>query len=82
MSHYVRGYVRIWNFDPILDKNDPPEDKKLPNPSGQLSKAMLSLPIASCNTAVTKVLKQTKRSVIKNHNKKLTPAIGGSHTSL
>ena len=62
-------------FCPILDKKDTPEDKELPNPSGPLSKVILSSSIASCNVKVTKVLKQAKWSVTKNRYMKLTPAI-------
>ena len=51
-------------FCPILDKKDPPEDKELPDP---LSKVIPSSSIASCSAEVTKVLKQAKRSVTKNH---------------
>ena len=51
-------------FHPILDKKDPPEDKELPDP---LSKVTTSSSIASCSAKVTKVLKQAKLSVTKNH---------------
>ena len=67
---------RSWNFEvhcPILDKKDPPEDKELPDSSWPSSKVILSLSIASCNAEVTKVLKQVKQSVTKNHCMKLTP---------
>ena len=50
---------------PILDKKDPPEDKELPDP---LSKVTPSSSIASYSTEVTKVLKQVKRPVTKNHH--------------
>ena len=62
-------------FCPILDKEDAPEDKELPDPSGPLSKVIpLSSIINNCNAEVSKVLKQVKWSVIKNHYTKLTPA--------
>ena len=69
-------------FRPILDKEDSPEEKWLPNPFEALLKVIPSLSIASCNTEVTKMLKQAKQSVTKNHYTKLTSAIVGSHTSL
>ena len=53
---------------------------ELPDPSGPLSKVISLSSIASYNTEVTKMLKQTKRSVTKNCYTKLTPAIVGSHT--
>ena len=55
-------------FPPILDKKDPPEDKELPDLlSKVLAKGTPSSSIASCSAEVTKVLKQAKRSVTKNH---------------
>ena len=53
-------------FCPILqlDKKDPPKDEELPNP---LSKVTPLSSIASCSAEVTKVLKQAKWSVTKNH---------------
>ena len=69
-------------FHLILDKKCPPEDKELPDLSGPLSKVTPSSSIASCDTEVTKVLKQAKWSVTKNRYMKLTPAIVGSQTSL
>ena len=69
-------------FRPILDKKDPLKDKELPDPSGPLSKVIPPSSIVSCNTKVTKVLKQVKWSVTKNRYMKLTPAVAGSHTSL
>ena len=59
---------------PILGKKDPSEDKKLPDTPGPLSKVIPSSSnIASCNTEVTKVLKQAKPSVGKKCYTKLTP---------
>ena len=70
-------------FCPILDEKDPPRDKGLLDPSWPLSKFIpSSSSIASCDAKVTKVLKQAKWSVTKNHYMKLTPAIVGSHTFL
>ena len=51
-------------FCPILDKKDPPKDKEFPDP---LSKVTPLSSIASCSAEVTKVLKQAKQSVTKNH---------------
>ena len=68
----MSGHGILKYFRPI--KKDPPEDKKLPDPSGPLSKVIPSSSIASCNAEVTKVLKQAKRSVTKNCYMKLTPA--------
>ena len=78
----MSGHGILKYFHPILDKKDSPKDKELPDPSGPLSKVMPLSSIACCNAKVTKVLKQAKRSVTKNHYMKLTPAIVGSHTSL
>ena len=64
MSHHVR----TWNFEVLLNKEDAPEDKELPDPSGPLLKVIPSSSIASCNTEVTKVLKQVKQSVTKVAN--------------
>ena len=69
-------------FCPILDKKNPPEDKKLPDPSGLLLKVIPSLLIASCNAKLFKVLKQVKWSVTKNCYIKLALAIVGFYTSL
>ena len=52
-------------FHPILEKKDPPEDKKLPDPSGLLSKVIPSLSIASCNAEVAKVLKKQNSLLLK-----------------
>ena len=57
-------------------KKDHSEDKKLPDPSGPLSKVIPSSSIASCNAEVTKVLKlQAKPAsrVAKKCYTKLTP---------
>ena len=45
-------------------KKDQSEDKKLPDPSGPLSKVMPSSSIASCNAEVTKVLKLQAKPAI------------------
>ena len=68
------GHGILKFFCPILDKKDPPEDKELSDPSGPLSTVIPSPSIASCNTEVTKVLKQAKWSVTKIRYTKLTPA--------
>ena len=57
-------YVETWNFKArtfillFLAKKDPTEDKELPGPSGPFSMVIPSSSIDSCNTEVTKVLKQ------------------------
>ena len=54
-------------------KKDQSEDKKLPDPSGPLSKVIPSSSIASCNAEVTKVLKLQATRVAKKCYTKLTP---------
>ena len=70
LTQGLSSYVRTC----ILDKKDPPEDEKLPDPSGPLSKIILLSSIANCNAEVTKVMKQATLSVTKNCYTKLTPA--------
>ena len=74
----MSGHGILKYFCPILDKKDPPEDQKLPDPSAPLSKLIPSSSIASCNAEVTKVLKQAKpASVVKKCYTKLTPVQRG-----
>ena len=81
VCHVMLGHGILKYFCPFLCKKTPPEDKKLPDPPGPLSKVIPSS-IASCNTEVTRVLKQAKWSVTKNFYTKLTPVLAGSLTSL
>jgi len=70
----MSGHGILKYFRPVVNKKDPPEDKKLPDPSGPLSKVIPSSSIASCNAEVAKVLKQAKpASVAKKCYTKLTP---------
>ena len=58
LGHEILKYIHL-----TLDKKDPPEDKKLCDPSGPLSKVIPSSSnIASCNAEVTKLLKHAKLS--------------------
>ena len=41
--HIMLGQEILKYFYPILDKNNPPEDKELPNPSGSLSKVTYTI---------------------------------------
>ena len=54
-------------FRPILDKKDSPEDKEQGVTRSIIIKVIPSSSIASCSAEVTKVLKQVKRFVTKNH---------------
>ena len=83
ICHIVSGHGILKYFCPITGKKDtpedkdPPEEKELPIPSGPYLSKVIPSPsssIASCNTEITKVLKQTKWSFTKNCYTKLTPA--------
>ena len=65
VCHVMSQHGILKYFRPILDKKDPPEDKELPDPLSKVTTGSSS--IASCSAEVTKVLKQAKRSVTKNH---------------
>ena len=69
-----QGIVKY--FRPISNKkNDPPEDKELPDPSQPLSKVIPSSSISRCNAEVSKVIKEVKGSAVtRNSYTKLTPA--------
>ena len=46
VSQGLSHYVGTWNFRPILNKKDPPENKELLNPSEPLLKVIASSSIA------------------------------------
>ena len=71
----MSGHGILKRFHPIFDKKDPPEAKELPDLFGLLLKVILLSSITTCNTEVTKVLKQAKMFITKNHFMNLTPAI-------
>ena len=68
----MSGHGILKYFRPL--QKDSPQDKRLPDPSGPLSKVVPSSAIASCNAEVSRELKQTKRPVTKQCYMKLNPA--------